>query len=167
MNLRSEEVKLMELIKRCPVCGEENPASEVICRVCVTNLSSASPVPRHEHDNFAPQPIETPETPAGDVTFAERPVLTFLRVDGRGVPAMDGTELGRSGECAELFGDVKTVSRRHARVTHCDGGWMIEDIGSTNGTWVNGRRLEQGQPCSIVSGDIVKLSLSCELRVLG
>ena len=157
----------MELIKLCPACGEENPAPEVICRVCMTNLSSVSPIPRHEHDNSVPQPIESSEVLASDVTFAERPVLTFLRVDGRGVSAKDGTELGRSGDCADLFSNEKTVSRRHARITQREGGWMIEDIGSTNGTWVNGKRLEQGQPCSIASGDIVKLSLSCELRVLG
>ena len=163
----------MDLIKLCPACREENPVSEVICRMCMTNLSSVSPVPRREHEEAiasVSQPAEMSEAPAGDVTrveFAKRPVLTFLRVDGRGVPAADGTELGRSGDCAELFSDVKTVSRRHARVTQSDGVWMIEDIGSTNGTWVNDRRLERGRPYPITSGDTVKLSLSCELRVLG
>ena len=34
----------MDLVKLCPACNEENPVSEVICRVCMTNLASVSPV---------------------------------------------------------------------------------------------------------------------------
>jgi phosphoserine phosphatase RsbU/P len=33
------------------------------------------------------------------------------------------------------------VSRQHARVLWQDGGWVVEDVGSSNGTYVNGRRV--------------------------
>lgn len=46
------------------------------------------------------------------------------------------------------------VSRRHARIRHADGKYAIEDLGSTNGTYVNrGRRLIPGTAQPIASGD--------------
>ena len=46
------------------------------------------------------------------------------------------------------------VSRRHARIIISDGSATIEDLGSTNGTYVNrGRRLFPGQPMLIENGD--------------
>jgi pSer/pThr/pTyr-binding forkhead associated (FHA) protein len=38
--------------------------------------------------------------------------------------------------------DSSSVSRRHARVHIADGVAMLEDLGSKNGTFVNGRRIE-------------------------
>lgn len=46
------------------------------------------------------------------------------------------------------------VSRRHARIIFENGGYMIEDLGSTNGTFVNrGRRLLPGTPHILSDGD--------------
>lgn len=46
------------------------------------------------------------------------------------------------------------VSRRHARIKSSDGQFMIEDLGSTNGTFVNrGRRLIPGNPHILSDGD--------------
>jgi hypothetical protein len=46
------------------------------------------------------------------------------------------------------------ISRRHARIVHRGDGYTIEDLGSTNGTYVNrGRRLIPGNPHALRSGD--------------
>ncbi len=153
----------MDLIKLCPACSEENPIFEVVCRVCMTNLSSVSPTPK----GAAPKAEETPSNRSDTTTVsALPPVLTLMRGDGRPVPAAEGSELGRSGEYDELFRDIKTVSRRHAKISRDSNVWQIEDLGSTNGTWVNGKRLVEGLPYPLRAGDIVALSLSCELRVM-
>jgi hypothetical protein len=47
------------------------------------------------------------------------------------------------------------VSRRHTRISFRDGGFMAEDLGSTNGTFVNGRRLAGATP--LHHGDIIDL----------
>ena len=46
------------------------------------------------------------------------------------------------------------ISRRHARILHSDGQYSIEDLGSTNGTYLNrGRRLIPGSAQSLKDGD--------------
>jgi pSer/pThr/pTyr-binding forkhead associated (FHA) protein len=46
------------------------------------------------------------------------------------------------------------VSRRHARVTFRDGQYFLEDLGSTNGTFVNrGKRLSPGTRQALNDGD--------------
>jgi hypothetical protein len=47
--------------------------------------------------------------------------------------------IGRSSAC-ELVVEDDTVSRRHAELELRDGTWRLRDLGSRNGTWVNGRR---------------------------
>lgn len=50
--------------------------------------------------------------------------------------------LGRSPACQIYIGDL-TVSRQHARVTASSGQWVVEDLGSGNGTYVNEQRITQ------------------------
>lgn len=52
--------------------------------------------------------------------------------------------------------DHPEVSRRHARIAKQGDTWVAEDLGSTNGTFVNGRRLVGPQP--LVTGDVIGLS---------
>jgi len=47
------------------------------------------------------------------------------------------------------------VSLDHARISHHKGVTTIEDLGSTNGTWVNGERIHS--PVQLVAGDYVKI----------
>ena len=55
-----------------------------------------------------------------------------------------------------------SVSRRHAKITAFRGRHLIEDLGSTNGTVVNSRPLNQGQRVPLQPGDHIALGL-CEL----
>ena len=50
--------------------------------------------------------------------------------------------VGRDRECAVRI-DSSTVSRRHARIMVTSGEATVEDLGSKNGTYVNGRRVKQ------------------------
>ena len=70
------------------------------------------------------------------------PLLATLTIDGRVVPlSADRVVLGRSRECDIQIEDGN-VSRRHAELDRDgDSGWTVVDLGSTNGTEVNGRRI--------------------------
>jgi serine phosphatase RsbU (regulator of sigma subunit) len=50
------------------------------------------------------------------------------------------------------------LSRQHARLFHSEDGWQVEDLGSRNGTHVNGVRITE--PTEVGSGDVIALSAS-------
>lgn len=69
---------------------------------------------------------------------------------------MNGPFKGQSWEAAEMLRvgrlgpleivlDDSSVSRNHAEIRHTDRGWRVRDLGSTNGTRLNGVRLSAGQ----------------------
>jgi pSer/pThr/pTyr-binding forkhead associated (FHA) protein len=154
----------MDLIKRCPACNEENPVSEVVCRVCMTNIAQVSPVGRNSVLSDTPSPDGVSER----TIFEPSAVLTLSRIsDGCTIAAASGDMLGRSGNAAEFFKDARTVSRSHARLDFHDGTWRIEDLDSTNGTRINGRRIERGTAYPLKVGDVLSLSLACEMKVMG
>jgi ABC-type multidrug transport system fused ATPase/permease subunit/pSer/pThr/pTyr-binding forkhead associated (FHA) protein len=66
-----------------------------------------------------------------------------------------GSELVLGRENADLSLGDERASRRHAAVRPVPGGLEIEDLGSLNGTWVNGGRTEG--PTRLMPGDIVEL----------
>jgi hypothetical protein len=61
--------------------------------------------------------------------------------------------LGRSPDCELVFCD-DTVSRHHARLELRDGRWFLVDLGSSNGTLVNGRRVRDAE---VRPGDRIRL----------
>ena len=71
-------------------------------------------------------------------------ILTVIQGPDKGrtfeLPDHEPQLLGRSSEALPITDS--TVSRRHAELTPDDGLWWINDLGSQNGTWVNGARLE-------------------------
>jgi ABC transport system ATP-binding/permease protein len=65
-----------------------------------------------------------------------------------------GAVIGRASEC-EIHLDDPLVSRRHARVLASEIGTGIEDLGSTNGVYVNGRRSREITP--LHPGDVIQI----------
>jgi hypothetical protein len=63
--------------------------------------------------------------------------------------------LGREHSTADLVIPDPGVSRRHARVLPQNGGVIVEDLGSSNGTYVNGERISG--PVELAAGDEVQL----------
>ncbi len=61
--------------------------------------------------------------------------------------------IGRDAGCAVRL-QADDVSRRHARVAPDGDGHVVVDLGSTNGTWVNGREVETHR---LRAGDVVRL----------
>ena len=56
------------------------------------------------------------------------------------LPRRDGVVIGRSPTSDFVVAD-DTVSARHAVLNYADGGWGLRDVGSLNGTFVNGWRV--------------------------
>jgi pSer/pThr/pTyr-binding forkhead associated (FHA) protein len=62
--------------------------------------------------------------------------------------------IGRGADC-QLILDDDYVSTRHARVVAGDSGAYIEDLGSTNGTYVNGLRISA--PTTVTLSDTIRI----------
>ena len=86
---------------------------------------------------------------------AGRDKATTVRLSGP-------TDIGRGNGCAIRLEDTY-VSQMHARLADRDGGWYVEDLGSTNGTYLNDRRVQA--PVQVHAGDVVRVGKTVlELR---
>jgi pSer/pThr/pTyr-binding forkhead associated (FHA) protein len=80
----------------------------------------------------------------------------------RTVKLNGATDIGRADRCAIRLGDTY-VSQVHARLYGENGSWFVEDVGSTNGTFLNDRKVDR--PLEVHAGDVVKLGKTVlELR---
>jgi len=70
---------------------------------------------------------------------------------------------GRDPECDQVL-DVPSVSWRHACITHAGGSLLLKDLGSTNGTFLNGERVIA--PQAVKPGDVIHLG-TFTLRLTG
>jgi hypothetical protein len=72
-----------------------------------------------------------------------------------------GLVLGRSAAPRGRLGDDAALSRRHARITpNLDGTLVVEDLGSRNGTWLNGHRVPSDVPAIAAPGDVIQVGES-------
>jgi len=99
------------------------------------------------------------EAPASTVSG-----LLLVREDGTPLEvAKDRFVLGRGRHC-DLVIDSAKVSREHAAIVREPGGWSIEDLGSSNGTWHQRERVTRKR---IADGDefyICSEKIRCVLR---
>lgn len=63
-----------------------------------------------------------------------------------------GSEIGRQKETLPLADEM--ISRQHARVFYRNGRWLIEDLGSANGTFIDG--MEVSRPMPVFSGNQIR-----------
>ncbi len=72
--------------------------------------------------------------------------------------------LGRSEEC-DIQLPARAVSRRHAQITQTDRGYVLKDLGSKNGTFVNGQEVAGSRV--LQDGDEVQIALAVRLLFVG
>jgi pSer/pThr/pTyr-binding forkhead associated (FHA) protein len=105
-----------------------------------------------------PSPPETPGPAHPQTTGKVGPeklvVLSPTERKGMEFPLRDEVTVGRAGGCAVLLADDTFVSQLHARVFRRDGDLYVEDLGSTNGTYLNRKKVTA--PVPIRKGDKVQ-----------
>ena len=124
----------------CPECGFQNPEASNYCARCGAYLR------RDEHGettlSLTPEVVSGENVPAGE---PRGPALVVRAGGGRAGESFETegprTLIGRSPEC-DVFLDDVTVSRRHAEIVREGGAYVIRDLGSLNGTFVNRHRIE-------------------------
>ncbi|MEZ6185024.1 MAG: FHA domain-containing protein [Planctomycetota bacterium] len=100
---------------------------------------------------------KTPEsgatTSVKTVEFDEELLLDLKRTRGsseaRVFPLSSGSTLGRSSGCTVPLVGEESVSGEHVRFERSDAGWRVQDLGSTNGTFVNRERVRPGESAEL------------------
>ena len=159
----------------CDQCGTRLPSADVHRTDLPNPRNNTVETPVFSGSNVTsigvpPVVSEFNEAPASQSIQAAQPAspgakLIIDRGEAAGTEfpiSRDEATIGRWDADNGIFPDVDLdtfdqeakVSRRHARVILREGKYLLEDLGSTNGTFVNrGRRLLPGTPQPLVDGD--------------
>ncbi|MCE5199433.1 MAG: FHA domain-containing protein [Armatimonadota bacterium] len=116
----------------CPVCQTPNPPSEIYCTDCGFMLSA--------------QPVEIADIPQA------QPTGKLTTVDGTQEFSLQMGENTVGRESADVLVAHNTVSRKHAKIIVEGASVFVEDMGSTNGTYVAGNRVMQGERMELKDG---------------
>jgi DNA-binding response OmpR family regulator len=99
--------------------------------------------------------------------FAEMAMLLMIEGPSPGKRTfIDQPELiiGRDEDC-EVVIPERQVSRQHARIRQERGKYVLEDLDSKNGTFVNGQQIDG--PHSLQDGDEIQIAFCCKLTFVG
>jgi class 3 adenylate cyclase len=94
-------------------------------------------------------------------------LITLASSDGRVVQIRDGDVVGRTAVGKEVLEIHEEISRRHAQFVMSDGMWFVIDLGSSNGTFLDGQHLPPRERVRIRDGQRLKISpvFECVVRV--
>jgi pSer/pThr/pTyr-binding forkhead associated (FHA) protein len=139
----------------CTRCGHPNRDDARFCAECGA--------PLHEDPTVSLTPVEAEDEAHDEFPFPHdelgpgQALLLVKRGPNAGSTFLlddDMISVGRSPDVAVFLDDV-TVSRAHAVFERrTDDGWFVRDVGSLNGTYVNGEQVDQTK---LASGDEVQI----------
>ena len=102
----------------------------------------------------APVPAGGGQSGNGAVGPEKLVVVSPDGMKGMEFPLGNEVTVGRAGGCAVMLPEDSFVSQLHARLFRRDGSLFVEDLGSTNGTFLNGKKVSA--PVSVRKGDKVQ-----------
>ncbi|EFO80951.1 forkhead-associated protein [Oscillochloris trichoides DG-6] len=116
---------------------------------------------------ISPPPLVNPPVqPQGRPSLAGISLVVQSNAANLPLPASGQAVIGRADPVSNVFPDIdlsdqgaleRGVGRRHARIFLQSGLVLIEDLNSTNGTFLNTTRVQPGHPQTLRSGDEVRL----------
>ena len=179
-----EKAESVTPLQSCPVCGADNLFKETYCRNCgfllipedseAPEQMPALPAPEKEKSEVKSEPI--PATPSSPEKKSAYETAIALNSPGRllststntslVLPAQTDIVIGRQDPEREVYPDIdlsaqgsvaSSVSRQHARLFVQDNQVFVEDLNSTNSTFLNRLRLQPGQRYLLNQGDELRL----------
>lgn len=155
----------------CPSCGRKHRPGTLFCSECGVYLPTGGPLhtePLPEEE--LPTSRASPWTSEGPAEAEVSPLPLHLKVLSTArqirLPAIQEVQIGRLDAAHGIFPDIDLtpdggleggVSRRHCKIHQRGTTYLIEDIGSANGTYLNGQRLTPYLPHVLKNGDELQL----------
>jgi hypothetical protein len=161
----------------CPTCGHRNRPGVLLCENCGTNLTTGRQsgvgtrdlMREQEKEGQLDAETQSAVDSAGGANFTEEMVLR-IEIEGGSTPMLVYPKqeiiMGRRDPNTGGMPDVDLtayagyrmgVSRRHAAIRLQDKQLHVSDLGSSNGTFLNGTRLNAHRPYQLKDGDEVRL----------
>jgi hypothetical protein len=145
-------------IKFCPACKLGNDANAVNCKHCGASLDLTSA--RSSPGEKDAQGAREYSIPSDGVAFYFSGITTPIAVTTDEEFILGRKTEGESEPLVDLTnpdGFAMGVSRRHAMVRAAGNGYVIIDLNSSNGTWVDGKILVPTQQYDLPSGGLIQL----------
>ncbi len=89
---------------------------------------------------------------------SQKSLLVLASADGRTIEVRDGDVVGRTVAGKEMLEIHEEVSRRHAQFVRREGTWFVIDLDSSNGTFLDGKRLPPKERVPLQNGQEIRLS---------
>ena len=137
----------------CEACGHLNAAGSRFCSSCGRPMSSVEEASTEAleplGDGVESVDFQTPSTGAALVVASGHQAGTRYAITSEWIT------VGRHPD-SDVFLDDITVSRRHVELSTSNTGHVIRDVGSLNGTYLNGERLGDSE-VSLTNGDELQI----------
>lgn len=156
-----------ELLK-CPKCGSLRKGK--FCPTCGVATQKASQKVEAPQQPSQPQQFQQPQPPQQTQasqqpqgaprpsTSPDTPVRLHCREAAIILDLIPGATIGRvNGQYASKLSRCGYISGTHARLDKNGTQWTITDLGSTNGTKVNGSRISPHSPTPFKVGDVIRI----------
>ncbi len=157
---------------KCPFCGTPQVANTIFCSECGVYLLDDE---RKRTESLKSNELdldseESNKAEGNALKKGSGPLAIRLKI-GESKRLLEANltksiHLGRLDPVSDVFPEIdltddsaleKGVSRRHARIIKKDGVVVVEDLGSINGTFVNGKRLAPYLPEALNNNDQLQL----------
>ncbi len=164
----------------CPCCGRKHRPGTLFCSECGVYLLTGGPLgtePIPERDLPAAKAHAwNAEPEQGQAEQMNAVLRVRVLSSGRQIqlPSGEDVRVGRLDAAHGIFPDIdltpdggleEGVSRRHCKIYEKDGEYFVEDLGSANGTFLEGERLTPYLPHTLGDGDRLQLG-RVELEVI-
>ena len=149
----------------CPKCHIIGKGPNKRCGMCGSPLVPATGQQGNnstQQQGAAAQPFAGAAQQQGAARTASHLVCQAEQVS---IPLMNGAVIDRTaGDYANILGKCIYISGIHARLTQNGSVWSITDLGSRNGTKVNGVACQPNVPMAFKAGDTIRLGAFYDFR---
>lgn len=145
---------------KCPACSYSNQDGSAYCEECGTKLFSKQAQPTEPSLQSVAGKVEAAAGSAANEVVAQ------LAIEGVVFPlSRNYNSIGRRSPADGVYPDVDLtdfdhdsyISRRHAQIIRENGQFFFEDLGSSNGSYLNGELMVKGSRKLLNESDLLKL----------